>query len=65
MFVRPEERSLLTSEIIAAFSLTAPKDELRHRVRELERASYSQLAIQIVEHQEAALEEWADVFELV
>jgi 5,10-methylenetetrahydromethanopterin reductase len=65
MFVRPEERPLLTSELIAAFSLTAPKDELRHRVRELERAGYSQVAIQIVEQQEVAIEDWADVFELI
>ena len=64
MFLRPEEKPLITGEIIAAFSLTATKDELRRRVRELERAGYSQLAIQVVEHHEEALEEWAEVFEL-
>jgi 5,10-methylenetetrahydromethanopterin reductase len=65
MFLRPEERSILSAEIVDALSFTAAKEELRDRLRALERAGYSQFAIQIVEHHEDALEEWARVFELV
>ena len=65
MFLRPEERALLSAEIVAALSFTAGKEELRDRLRALARAGYSQFAIQIVEHHEEALEEWARLFETV
>jgi 5,10-methylenetetrahydromethanopterin reductase len=64
MFVRPDERPNLSAEMISAFSFTARKEELRDRLRSLEDAGYSQFTIQIVEHHEEALEDWAEVFEL-
>jgi alkanesulfonate monooxygenase SsuD/methylene tetrahydromethanopterin reductase-like flavin-dependent oxidoreductase (luciferase family) len=65
MFVRPEERELLSAELIEGFSLTGTADVLVERLRTLEAAGYSQFTIQVVEGQEDALEDWAAVFERV
>lgn len=65
MFLRPEERPLLSAELIAALTFTGTKEVLRDRLRELAAAGYSQFAIQVVEHHEEALEVWADLFESV
>jgi alkanesulfonate monooxygenase SsuD/methylene tetrahydromethanopterin reductase-like flavin-dependent oxidoreductase (luciferase family) len=65
MFVRPEERPCITPELVASLSMTGTRAQLRDRLRSLARAGYSQFAIQVVEHHESALEEWADVFALV
>ncbi|HXX47697.1 MAG TPA: LLM class flavin-dependent oxidoreductase [Myxococcota bacterium] len=61
MFLRPEEKPLFTREIIEAFTFTATAPVLRERIAALIDAGYSQLAIQLVEGHEDALEEWADV----
>ena len=65
MFVRPEERELLTASLIENFSLTGTADVLVERLRTLQEAGYSQFTIQVVEGQEDALEDWAKVFERV
>lgn len=65
MFVRPEERELLTAALIENFSLTGTADVLVERLRTLKEAGYSQFTIQVVEGQGDALEDWADVFERV
>ena len=62
MFVRPEERPFITPDLVAAMSMTGTRAALRDRLRALASAGYSQFAIQVVEHHESALEEWADVF---
>jgi alkanesulfonate monooxygenase SsuD/methylene tetrahydromethanopterin reductase-like flavin-dependent oxidoreductase (luciferase family) len=62
MFLRPDEKPLYTKELIEAFSFTATAPVLRERVAELRDAGYSQLAVQLVEGHEDALEDWADVF---
>ncbi len=63
MFVRPDEASFVTSEMIRERTLTGTVDELRETIRQLRDAGYDQLAIQIVPGQEAALDDWARVFE--
>lgn len=63
LFVREDERPLLSAELISAMSFTATVAELRERLRALEAAGYTQFAIQIVEGHEDALERWAEVFE--
>jgi hypothetical protein len=57
MFVREEERRLLSAEIIKTMSFTGTSDDLRG----LRDAGYDQFTLQIVEGQENALEDWAGV----
>ena len=64
MFLRPEERALMSAELIEALvDFVGTPDTLRSRLRALAEAGYSQVAIQLVEHHEDALEEWAEIFE--
>lgn len=64
MFLRPEERFLVTADMIDSLSLTGEKADLAERVRNLEAAGYNQLTIQMVEGHESALDDWAEVFSL-
>lgn len=64
MFLRDEERDLVTADLIEAMTFTGKRDDLRDRVDRLATAGYSQLTVQIVEGQENALEDWAQVFGL-
>lgn len=64
MFVRPEERFLVTSDLIEAMTFTGEMEALQARVDRLAEAGYRQLTVQIVEGHEDALEEWAAVFRL-
>jgi len=61
MFLRPEEKPLVTRELIEAFTFTAPAAVLRERIAELRDAGYTQLTVQLVEGHEDALDDWADV----
>ena len=65
MFIKPEERPLLTAPLIESFSFTGTQDVLLERLRTLKAAGYSQFTIQLVEGQEAALEDWSNLFERV
>lgn len=64
MFVRPEERFVLTPDLIRSMTFTGEVEELRERVAALEAAGYNQLTIQLVEGQLDAIEDWAEVFGL-
>jgi 5,10-methylenetetrahydromethanopterin reductase len=64
MRLRPEEEPLITAELLRALAWVGGEDELRERARALERAGYTQLAIQMVEGHEHAIEDWARVFGL-
>jgi 5,10-methylenetetrahydromethanopterin reductase len=61
MFVRPDEKPFLSRELVEAFTFTGTAEVLRDRVAELRDAGYSQLTIQLVEGQEDALDDWAEV----
>jgi 5,10-methylenetetrahydromethanopterin reductase len=61
MFLRPEEQTLLTGDMIRALSFTAPAAELVERVRELERAGYSQFSAHIRHGHPEMVEDWADL----
>jgi 5,10-methylenetetrahydromethanopterin reductase len=65
MFLRPEEKPFVTADLVTSNSMTGTKEELRDRLRRLEEAGYSQFAIQVVEHHEAALDRWSEVFAAV
>ena len=62
MFLREEEKALITPELVQATSMSDSPDALADRIRQLEDAGYNQVAVQLVQGQESALEEWADVF---
>lgn len=62
MFLRPEERHLITPELVKRMTFTGKRDVLRARASHLEEAGYNQLVVQIVEGHEDALDEWASVF---
>jgi 5,10-methylenetetrahydromethanopterin reductase len=64
MLVRPEERFLVTAELIEAMTFTGDCESLRGRVERLRSAGYRQLTVQLVEGQEHAIEDWARVFGL-
>jgi 5,10-methylenetetrahydromethanopterin reductase len=64
MYVRPEERFLVTAEMIRAMTFTGEPDQLRERVARLEAAGYRQFTVQLVEGQMDALDDWAEVFGL-
>jgi len=64
MFIRPDERFLVTPDLIESMTFTGDVETLQARVARLAEAGYRQLTVQIVEGQEDALEDWAAVFRL-
>ncbi len=65
MFLREDERELLTAELIRALTFTGTREDLAERIRRLGDAGYDQFVVQLVEGQEQALDDWAEVFERV
>jgi len=65
MFIRPEEVPFITEDIILNSTFTATREVLVERIRELEHAGYSQFTIQLVEGQESAIDDWAEVMALI
>jgi 5,10-methylenetetrahydromethanopterin reductase len=65
MFLRPEEEPFITADLIQATTFTGTQDVLAERVRELGRAGYTQVAVQIAPGHEDAIDDWARVFERV
>ena len=61
MFVREEEKRFLNEDLMRLLTFSGTVDELRGRVEELRDAGYAQFTIQIVEGQESAIEDWANV----
>lgn len=64
MFLRPEERSLVSAELIRNMTFTGEPEALRERIARLGDVGYRQFTVQLVEGQLDALEDWARVFEL-
>ncbi len=63
MYLREEEKQLITPELAEMTTLSGQPDALVERIRALADAGYHQFAVQLVQGEEAsALEEWADVF---
>jgi 5,10-methylenetetrahydromethanopterin reductase len=63
MYLRPEEHELCTADLIRSTTWTAPKEELQERIRELDRAGYTQVAVSVGYGHPERLEEWVDVLE--
>ena len=64
MYVRPDEKHI-TPELARAMTLSGTPDELVEQIRSFKDAGYTQLTVQLVHGHEAALEDWAQVFESV
>jgi 5,10-methylenetetrahydromethanopterin reductase len=62
MFLRPEEQEVCTADLIRTLTFTAPREELRERLRALRAAGYNHFSIHIRHGHPEMLEEWADVF---
>ena len=62
MFIRDDERELMIPELITQMTMTGTQDEILGRLRALQNAGYTQFVVQLVEHHEDALEQWAEVF---
>ena len=64
MYVRPDESSLITGDLIRASSLTGTVGEIRAQVAAMKAAGYNQIAIQLTPGNEDALDDWAHAFGL-
>lgn len=64
LFVREEERDFAAASIPST-TFTGTREELRDRLRAFAAAGYSEFVVQLVKGHEEALEQWAEVFELV
>jgi 5,10-methylenetetrahydromethanopterin reductase len=64
MHLRPEEERFISGDLLRALAWVGTEAELRDRVRALESAGYTQIAIQVVEGHESAIEDWARMFGL-
>jgi 5,10-methylenetetrahydromethanopterin reductase len=63
MFLRPDEAPFITAGMVRNRTLTGTVEEIRAVIRELAAAGYQHLSIQLVPGHEAALDDWARVFE--
>lgn len=61
MFLRNDEKHLITADHIRDMSMTGTVEQLRGRIETLRDGGYSQLSIQLVEGHEDALQQWAEV----
>jgi|TARA_B100002003_G_scaffold251424_1_gene294907 5,10-methylenetetrahydromethanopterin reductase len=62
MFLKEEEKALLTPEMVKATTMSGTRDELLDRLGELGEAGYTQFAVQVVSGAEDALEDWSEIF---
>jgi len=61
MWLLPEERHLITGDLIRSISMTGTRAEIRERIRALADAGYRQVTFQLVPGHEDALDDWAEV----
>ena len=64
MYLRDDERFLITPELIESLSFTGTASALRQRLDVLDEAGYSQFCIQLVEGELDAIDDWARLFGL-
>jgi len=61
VFVKPEEKRFVTSELIRRTTFTATEQELTQRIEALRDAGWNQLVIPITPGEERALDDWARI----
>jgi 5,10-methylenetetrahydromethanopterin reductase len=63
MYLREEEKALISPELVRATTLSGSADELAERIARLAEAGYHQFALQLVQgEEEEQLNDWAGVF---
>jgi 5,10-methylenetetrahydromethanopterin reductase len=65
MFVRDDEASMVTADLIREKTFTGTRDELEARLINLKNAGYSQIAIQYNPGQEEMVGDWAPILKAV
>ncbi|MDA1101081.1 MAG: LLM class flavin-dependent oxidoreductase [Proteobacteria bacterium] len=65
MFVRDDEASLVTGDLIREKTFTGTRDELVARLTNLKKAGYRQIAVQYNPGQEGMIEDWAPILKAV
>lgn len=65
MFVRDDERPLVTADLIKEKTFTGTRDEIIERLTNLKNAGYSQIAVQYNPGQEDMVEDWAPILKAV
>ena len=63
LFLRDDEKHLITGDLIRQTTMTAEVDELRERFQELKRLGYDQAIFHVPPGEEALLEDWVRVME--
>ena len=63
MYLRPEEEQFCTAELIRNTTWTAPRDELRERLRETSAAGYRHFVVSLGYRHPGRLEEWAEIIQ--
>lgn len=63
MYLRPEEQQFCTAELIRNTTWTAPRDELRERLRETRAAGYRHFVVSLGYRHPGRLEEWAEIIQ--
>lgn len=65
MFVKPEEREMVTAELIRDMTFTATRDVLIERFEALKAAGYTEFTVQLMPGHEDAIEDWAEIMKAV
>jgi len=61
MFVKPEERRFVTTDLIRATTITGSETEITATIAAFAEAGYAEVAVQIVPGQEHAIEDWGRI----
>jgi 5,10-methylenetetrahydromethanopterin reductase len=61
VFLKPEERKFITSDLIRRTTFTASEQELKQRIEAMRDAGWSQFVIPITPGEERAIEDWARI----
>lgn len=61
IYLRDDEKHLITADHIKGMTFTGTVSQIRDKIAAIRDGGYSQLAIQIVEGQEDAIDDWAEV----
>ena len=62
MYLREEEKKIIDPDFVRATTMSGSKQELRDKFLLLAESGYEDFVVQLIPGEEAAIEEWADVF---
>ena len=62
MYLREEEKQIIDPDFVRATTMSGTKQELIDKFKLLAESGYDEFVIQLIPGEEAAIEEWAEVF---